>query len=49
MPYTDVINIDLSQSRLEQLLDQRLKNRDNIAIIQRIDQRIWDLFGEEWC
>ncbi|MDA9975657.1 adenylate/guanylate cyclase domain-containing protein [Alphaproteobacteria bacterium] len=49
MPYTDVINIDLSQNRLEQLLDQRLNNKDNTAIIQRIDQRIWDLFGEEWC
>jgi class 3 adenylate cyclase len=49
MPYTDVINIDLSQNRLEQLLDQRLKNRGNSAIVQHIDQRIWDLFGEEWC
>ena len=30
MPYTDVINIDLSQNRLEQLLDQRLKNTQMI-------------------
>ena len=49
MPYTDVINIDISQNRLEQLLDKRLQNRGDSVIIQRIDQRTWDLFGEEWC
>jgi adenylate cyclase len=49
MPYTDGTRIELSQNRLEGLLNQRLENRNNPKQIEHIDQRIWDLFGEEWC
>lgn len=49
MSYTNGVRIELSQDRLEGLLNQRLKNRADPAIVKYIDQRIWDLFGEEWC
>lgn len=38
--------ISASEDRLEKLIEQRLKPGANK---EEIDQRIWDLFGEEWC
>jgi class 3 adenylate cyclase len=35
-----------SQERLDRLIQQRLAPGADKA---RIDQRIWDLFGEDWC
>jgi len=35
-----------SEERLEKLIRERLKPGADKA---RIDERIWDLFGEEWC
>ena len=49
MPYTDGTRIELSQNRLEGLLNQRLQNRNDPKKVEYIDQRIWNLFGEECC
>ena len=49
MTYIDITKIELSHDRLEKLLDQRLGNLDNKKLVAEIDQRIWDLYGEEWC
>jgi adenylate cyclase len=38
--------ISASEDRLEGLIEQRLQPG---ADKEQIDQRIWDLFGEEWC
>ncbi|MCB1169110.1 MAG: adenylate/guanylate cyclase domain-containing protein [Leptospiraceae bacterium] len=38
--------ISASEDRLERLIEQRLQPG---ADKTQIDQRIWDLFGEEWC
>lgn len=35
-----------SEDRLYDLIAQRVEPNTNKA---EIDQRIWDLFGEEWC
>lgn len=35
-----------SEDRLEKLIEERMKNG---ADKKKIDARIWDLFGEEWC
>ena len=35
-----------SEDRLQKLIDERLKSG---ADIELIDERIWDLFGEDWC
>lgn len=35
-----------SEDRLQQLIDERLRPG---ADKQALDDRIWDLFGEEWC
>ena len=35
-----------SEDRLEKLIEERLKPG---ADKERIDRRIWDLFGESWC
>jgi adenylate cyclase len=40
------IVIGASQERLEKLIQERLKPG---ADKEKIDNRIWDLFGEEWC
>ena len=40
------ISTSASEDRLESLIRQRLEPGADKA---RIDQRIWDLFGEEWC
>ena len=49
MAYTAKVLMDLSQDRLEGLLNERLNARGNKDEQNHIDQRIWDLFGEEWC
>ena len=49
MPYTDGTRIELSQNRLEGLLNQRLQNRNDPKKVEYIDQRRWNLFGEECC
>ena len=35
-----------SEDRLEKLIEERLKSGADKKLI---DERIWDLFGEEWC
>ena len=49
MTYTEKVLIDLSNDRLESLLNKRIRFRNNATKKKQIDQRIWDLFGEEWC
>ena len=49
MTYTEKVLIDLSSDRLESLLNERIRFRNNATKKKKIDQRIWDLFGEEWC
>ncbi len=49
MTYIDITKIELSQDRLEKLLEQRITNLGNEKLVAEIDQRIWDLYGEEWC
>ena len=39
-------NLKVSQSRLWSLIEERCQPGADVA---RIDQRIWDLFGEEWA
>jgi len=46
MAYRRVIASGASEDRLERLIEERLKPG---ADKELIDQRIWDLFGEEWC
>jgi class 3 adenylate cyclase len=46
MPYVYQIATSASQDRLEKLIAERLKTG---ADRERIDARIWDLFGEEWA
>jgi len=38
--------ISASEDRLEKLIEARLKPKSNK---KAIDERIWDLFGEDWC
>ncbi len=40
------IFVSASEDRLEKLIEERLKPGSDK---KTIDQRIWDLFGEEWC
>ncbi len=40
------IVVGASEDRLEKLIEERLKPG---ADKKKIDERIWDLFGEEWC
>jgi adenylate cyclase len=45
MPFTRLISSSASEDRLEKLIEARLlPGADKTAL----DQRIWDLFGEEW-
>jgi class 3 adenylate cyclase len=44
--YRHVIGVGASEDRLEKLIQERLKPG---ADKDKVDQRIWDLFGEEWC
>ena len=46
MSYRHVIGVGASEDRLEKLIQERLKPG---ADKEKVDQRIWDLFGEEWC
>jgi class 3 adenylate cyclase len=46
MPYAFQIATPASQDRLEKLIEERLKPG---ADKDRIDARIWDLFGESWA
>ncbi len=46
MSYNRSVSIGASADRLESLISQRLKPG---ADKEKIDKRIWDLFGEEWC
>ena len=46
MTYALKIKSHSSEDRLEKLIDERLKPG---ADKKAIDQRIWDLFGEEWA
>jgi adenylate cyclase len=46
MPYRRAIFASASEDRLQQLIASRLEHG---ADKEAIDQRIWDLFGEEWC
>ena len=46
MPYRRSIVAGASEDRLEKLIQERLRpGSDKKAV----DQRIWDLFGEQWC
>lgn len=47
MSFTSQISSTASQIRLEKLLELRLKA--GVSEKVAIDQRIWDLFGEEWA
>lgn len=40
------IGVGASEERLSRLIEERMSAGANKA---RIDQRIWDLFGETWC
>jgi class 3 adenylate cyclase len=46
MGYKRAVNASASEDRLEKLIEERLRPG---ADQERIDRRIWDLFGEEWC
>ena len=46
MAYKKSIFTSASEDRIEKLIQERLKPG---ADKETIDQRIWDLFGEEWC
>lgn len=46
MPYVHRIGTGASADRLERLIEERLKPG---ADTKAIDDRIWDLFGEEWA
>lgn len=46
MPFRRSVFVSSSEDRLQKLIAQRLApGADKDAV----DQRIWDLFGEEWC
>jgi len=46
MVFRKQVIISASEDRLERLIEERLKSNNNK---EEIDQKIWDLFGEEWC
>jgi len=46
MSYRHVIGVGASEDRLEKLIQERLLPG---ADKDKVDRRIWDLFGEEWC
>ena len=46
MRNTRRIGIGASEERLSRLIEDRMKPG---ADKERIDKRIWDLFGETWC
>lgn len=46
MSYKKAILTSASEDRLENLIKERLAKGANK---EKIDRRIWDLFGEDWC
>lgn len=46
MQYRRSVAESASEDRLQKLIEERLQPG---ADKKRIDERIWDLFGEEWC
>lgn len=46
MSYKKIVLTSASEDRLEKLIEERLQPG---ADKERIDKRIWDLFGENWC
>jgi class 3 adenylate cyclase len=46
MPIRATVANSASEERLDKLIEERLKPGADKA---RIDSRIWDLFGEDWC
>lgn len=46
MTYSRSIRSSASEERLQKLIEERLQPG---ADKERIDRRIWDLFGEDWC
>ena len=46
MAFKNPSDSSASEDRLEKLIQERLKPG---ADKEKIDRRIWDLFGEEWC
>ncbi len=46
MSYRHVIGVGASEDRLEKLIQERLQPG---ADKEKVDKRIWDLFGEDWC
>jgi adenylate cyclase len=48
MRITRRVNTSASEARLGRLIEERV-HASSEAEKQRIDQRIWDLFGETWC
>jgi len=46
MAFKRSIHFSASEDRLERLIEERIKPGANK---ETIDNRIWDLFGEEWC
>lgn len=46
MPYRRSVIQSASEDRLQALIEARIAPGADKA---RIDERIWDLFGEEWC
>jgi class 3 adenylate cyclase len=46
MAYKRSVYASASEDRLEKLISERLESG---ADKEKIDRRIWDLFGEEWC
>lgn len=46
MAYRRSVAVSASEDRLIKLIDERLKPGANK---EKIDNRIWDLFGEKWC
>lgn len=45
MTYTGLVSISSAEERLERLIQERIKTGSDK---ESIDQRIWDLFGEQW-
>ena len=45
MPFSRLISTSASEDRLEKLIERRLAPGVDKAAL---DQRIWDLFGDEW-
>jgi class 3 adenylate cyclase len=46
MPVQRTVVLSASEDRLEKLMQERLAPGVDKAVI---DERIWDLFGEDWC